>query len=78
LSTQTAQSGSISQINDTTYTLELNNVSDSTTPFSDGPNRIVTSVSTADFVGKWADWRNSFAAEAPNDALIVKILKQAS
>jgi hypothetical protein len=41
---QRAQSGSISQINETAHTLELNNVSDSTILFSDRPNRIVDTV----------------------------------
>jgi len=72
LSIQTAQSGSISQINATAYALELNNVSDSTIMFSDRPERIVEAVSTSDFVGNWTTGPNSFAADAPNDALIVE------
>ena len=43
---QHAQSGSISEINETTYSLELYDVSDKTILFSDRPNRIVTSLST--------------------------------
>ena len=42
---QHAQSGSISEINETTYTLELNDVSDNTILFSDRPDRIVKSES---------------------------------
>jgi len=72
LSIQNAQSGSISQINETAYTLELNNVANRTIQFSDRPNRIVETVSTADFIGNWTDGSNSLAADAPNDALIVK------
>jgi len=72
LSIQNAQSGSISQINETAYTLELNNVANNTIQFSDRPNRIVETVSTADFIGNWTDGSNSLAADAPNDALIVK------
>jgi hypothetical protein len=72
LSMQTAKSGSIYQINETAYTLELKNVSDSTFMFSDRPERIVTSVSTSDFVGNWTTGPNSFAVDAPNDALIVE------
>lgn len=72
LSIQTAQSGSLSHINDTAYALELDNVSDSTILFADRPNRIVTSVSTSDFVGNWTKGTDSFAADAPNDALIVE------
>lgn len=47
--------------------------SDSTILFSDRPSRIVTSISSSDFVGNWtAGGQDSFAADAPNDALIVK------
>jgi len=72
LSIQNTQSGSISQINETAYTLELNNVSDSTILFSDRPERIVTSISTAGFVGNWTAGPNSFESDVPNDALIVE------
>ena len=48
---QHAQLGSISKINETSYTLELNDVSDKMILFSDRPDRIVTSVSTFDFIG---------------------------
>jgi hypothetical protein len=72
LSIQSAQSGSISQINETAYALELNNIANKTNLFSDRPNRIVESVSTADFVGNWTTGTNSFAADAPNDALTVE------
>jgi hypothetical protein len=72
LSIQAAQSSSLSQINATAYTLELKNVSDSTIMFSDRPNRIVESVSTADFVGNWTNGPNNFAADPPNAALVVE------
>jgi hypothetical protein len=72
LSIQTAQSGSLSQINETAYTLELNNVANKTIQFSDRPNRIVESVGTSDFVSNWSAGPNSFVADAPNDALIVE------
>jgi hypothetical protein len=89
---QHAQSGSISEINQTftlalsnesnktmfssdidkTLTLELNNVSDKTILFSDRPDRIVTAVSTADFIGNWtAGGEDSFAVDAPNAVLVV-------
>ena len=48
---QSAQSGSISEVNATTSTLELNDVSDKTIMFSDRPDRIVASVNTTDFIG---------------------------
>ncbi|HZD35845.1 MAG TPA: hypothetical protein VE130_11635 [Nitrososphaeraceae archaeon] len=72
LSIQSAQSGSITQINATTYTLELNNIVNRTILFSDRPERIVTTVSTSDFVGNWSTGQNSFSADEPNDALIVE------
>ena len=40
---QHAQSGSITEINTTAYSLELNDVSDKTILFSDRPDRIVKS-----------------------------------
>lgn len=50
----------------------MNNVSDSTILFADRHNRIVTSVSTSDIVGNWTARADSFAEDAPNDALIVE------
>ncbi|MGA7370876.1 MAG: hypothetical protein WBX01_17270 [Nitrososphaeraceae archaeon] len=72
LSIQSAQSGSITQINETAYTLELNNVANKTILFSDRPERIVETISTTDFVGNWSTGQNSFSSDEPNDALIVE------
>ena len=71
LSIQNAESGSIAEINSTTYTLELNDVSDKLILFSDRPDRIVTSISTSDFIGNWTTGQDSFAADPPNAALVV-------
>lgn len=88
---QHAQSGSISEINQTftlalnnqsnktlfssdidkSFSLELYNVSDKTILFSDRPDRIVTSVSTSDFIGNWSTGEDSFAMDAPNAVLVV-------
>ena len=68
---QHAQSGSISEINTTTYSLELNDVSDKTILFSDRPDRIVKSTSTSDFIGTWSIGEDSFAVDAPNAVLVV-------
>jgi hypothetical protein len=68
---QGAQSGSVSEVNATTSTLGLNNVSERTILFSDRPNRIVASIDTADFIGNWSTGPNSFAADPPNVALVV-------
>ena len=69
---QHAQSGSISEINDNAYSLELNEVYDKTVLFSDRPDRIVTPVSTSDFIGNWSTGEDSFAVDAPNAVLIVE------
>ena len=71
LAIQNAQSGSLSEINTTTYTLELNDISDKTILFSDRPDRIVTSVSTSDFIGNWTADEDSFVTDAPNAVLVV-------
>jgi hypothetical protein len=68
---QSAQSGSLSQINDTAYTLELNDVADKTVSFADRPDRIVESVDTSGFVGNWSANEDSFAIDPPNAALVV-------
>ena len=51
---QHANSGSLSEINTTAYSLELSDVSDKTILFSDRPDRIVMSESTSDFIGNWS------------------------
>ena len=68
---QHAQSGSLSEINETTYSLELNDVSDKTILFTDRPDRIVKSISTSNFIGNWSKGEDSFAADAPNAVLVV-------
>ena len=68
---QGAESGSVSEVNATTSTLELSNVSDKTILFSDRPERIVASIDTADFIGNWSTGANSFAVDPPNVALVV-------
>jgi len=68
---QHAQSGLLSQTNETAYSLELNDVSDKTILFSDRPDRIVKSISTYDFIGNWSVGQNSFSVDIPNAVLIV-------
>ena len=72
---QHAQSGSISEINETAYSLELNDVSDKTILFSDRPDRIVMSVSTANYIGNWTAGVDSFAVDGPNAVLVVDEMK---
>jgi hypothetical protein len=68
---QGAQSGSISEVNATTSTLELSDISDKTILFSDRPNRIVGSANTTDFIGNWSIGTNNFAVDPPNAVLIL-------
>ena len=68
---QHANSGSLSAINETSYLLELNDVSDKTILFSDRPDRIVKSISTSNFIGNWSTGDDSFAIDAPNSVLVV-------
>jgi hypothetical protein len=68
---QSAQSGSVSEVNATTSTLELSDVSDKTILFSDRPDRIVSSVNTTDFIGNWSTAPDSFAVDPPNAVLIL-------
>ena len=68
---QHAQSGSISEINETAYSLELNDVSDKTILFSDRPDRIVKSMSTSDFIGNWSIGADSYKMDAPNAVLVI-------
>jgi hypothetical protein len=73
---QGAQSGSVSEVNATTSTLELNDVSDKTILFSDRPDRIVASANTTDFIGNWSIGENNFAIDPPNAILILDDLEE--
>ncbi|MGD1836689.1 MAG: hypothetical protein ACPKPY_01350 [Nitrososphaeraceae archaeon] len=66
---QHAQSGSISEINSTVSSLELNDVSDKTILFSDRPDRIVKSITTSNFIENWSSEADSFSVDPPNAAL---------
>ncbi|MDP9490253.1 MAG: hypothetical protein M3P28_08680 [Thermoproteota archaeon] len=39
--------------------------------FSDRPDRIVTSISTDNYIGNWSSGLDSFATNAPNAVLVV-------
>ena len=73
---QHATSGSLSEINETAYSLELNDVSDKTILFSDRPDRIVTSVNTYDFIDNWSSGVDSFAVDEPNAVLVADEIEQ--
>ena len=66
-----SQSGTISEINSTSYTLQLNELADKTILFSDRPNRIVVTQSVQDFIGNWTRGDDSFQVDPPNAALIL-------
>ena len=68
---QHANSGTIVEINETAYSLELNDVSDKTILFSDRPDRIVMSTSTSNYIGNWTVGADSFEVDPPNAALII-------
>jgi len=71
LAIQHAQSGTISEINSTTYSLQLNDLSDKTILFSNRPDRIVATQSIQDFIGNWTSGQDSFQLDPPNAALVV-------
>ena len=68
---QNAHLGSISEINSTSYLLQLDDLSDKIILFSDGPNRIVQAQSIDDFIGNWSLGSDSFLADPPNAALVI-------
>jgi hypothetical protein len=67
---QNAHSGSISEIN-STYILQIDDLSDKIILFSDRPNRIVQAQSIDDFIGNWSSGSVSFQADPPNAALVI-------
>ena len=68
---QHAQSDSVSEINGTTYSLELNDVSDKTILFADRLDMIVKSVSTSYYIGNWSVGTDSFTVEEKKAVLVI-------
>ena len=68
---QHAESGSISRINSTTYSLQLGDLSDRTVLFSNRPDRIVATQSIQDFIGNWTSAQDRFQVDPPNAALVI-------
>lgn len=66
---QHGESGLISKINSTTYSLQLNDLADNVILFSDRPNRIVDTQSIQEFIGNWTQGDDSFEIDPPNAAL---------
>jgi hypothetical protein len=71
LAIQYGQSGSISPINSTNYSMQLNDLADKVTLFSDRPYRLVTTQSIQDFVDNWTKGSDSFLLDPPNAALVL-------
>ena len=71
LAIQHAQSGTTSQINSTSYELQLNDLANKTILFSDRPDRIVVTQTIQDFVGNWTSGDDSFQVNPPNAALVI-------
>ena len=66
-----ARSGTVSEINSTSHTLQLNELADKAILFSDRPNRIVVTRSIQDFIGNWTAGDNSFQVDPPNAPLVL-------
>ena len=76
LAIQHAQSGTISEINSTTFSLQLNELADKTILFSDRPDRIVATQSNQDFIGNWTSGQESLRIDPPNAVLVADDLKE--
>lgn len=70
---QHAAWGSVSEINSTSYSLQLDDLSDKIILFSDRPTRIVQTQTIDDFIGNWTSGQDSFQANPHNAALVVLI-----
>jgi len=68
---QNAHSGSVSEINSTSYLLQLDDLSDKIILISDRPHRVVQAQSIDDFIGNWSSGSDSFQADPPNAALVI-------
>jgi hypothetical protein len=76
LAIQNAQSGTISEINSTTYILQLNDLADKLILFSDRPDRVVVTQSNQDFIGNWTSGQESFRLDPPNAVLVIDDQKE--
>ena len=76
LAIQNAQSGTISEINSTTFLLQLNDLADKLILFSDRPDRVVVTQSNQDFIGNWTSGQESFRLDPPNAVLVIDDQKE--
>ena len=70
-----ANSGAISEINETTFLLVLNDISNKTILFSDKPELIVTFVTTPEFIGNWTLGTQDSSVHRPNTFLFINELE---
>jgi len=70
-----ANSGSISEINETTFILELNDISNKTILFSDKPELMITFVTTPDFIGNWTLGTEGSAVDRTSTFLLIDELE---
>ena len=73
---QHAQSGSISEINSTSFLLQLNDLTDKSILFSDRPDRVVVTQSNQDFIGNWTSGQESLRMDSPNAVLVTDNQKE--
>jgi hypothetical protein len=71
LAIQHAAMGSVSEINSTSYSLQLDDISNKIILFSDRPNRIVQTQTVDNFIGNWTRSQDSFRLNPPNGALVM-------
>ena len=76
LAIQNAQSGTISEINSTTFVLKLSDLADKLILFSDRPVRVVVTQSNQEFVGNWTSGQESFRLDPPNAVLVIDDQKE--
>ena len=70
---QHALSGSITESNKSSYTLELNNISDKMILFSNEPDRLVKSIGTDDFINKLIEETNGLQSSQANVELVLDL-----
>lgn len=76
LAIQHAQSGTISEINSTSFLLQLNQLADKSILFSDRPDWVVVTQSNQDFIGNWTSGQESLRMDPPNAVLVTDDKKE--
>jgi hypothetical protein len=68
---QDSESGSISDINSTTHSLQLDSVNEKTIVFSNSPYRKISTQSIENFIGNWTSIQVNLENIHPNAALVL-------